>query len=253
MKFNLWLVILLALGPIFILFAGLSAAGGFASSVGWEVMGILIAASLAAGYLATRGSDKDIRARSTEATSDDAIPTSDVSEPAPEREMASAAGYSSPPCFLHELDPSYLGYSSREDVLALLNLLLESERAGVRGVRQMSEQSENARARTILREIASDEAGFCAMLFHHITRLGDMPSRRTGAFDEKLNEAEAFDDQLALLNRGQSWVVQRLREAIPRIADDLLRADLQEMLETHEHNIERCARLRLGPEALVTS
>ena len=253
MKFNLWLIILFALGPIFILFAGLTAAGGFESSVGWEVMGILVAACLAAGYLAMRRGGEEMEAGSIEATSSDAIPANGAFEPAPERDMGSAAGYSSPPCFLHELDPSYLGYASREEVLALLNLLLESERAGARGARQMSEQSTNAEARTALHDIARDEARFCAMLSHHITRLGDMPNRRTGAFHEKLAEVEALDDQLALLNRGQGWVVHRLREAIPRIADDPLHADLQGMLETHEHNIERCAQFGRSPEALATA
>ncbi len=253
MKFNLWLVILFAIGPLFILFAGLSAAGGFASSVGWEVMGLLIAASLAAGYLATRRGGKETEAESIEETSSDAIPANDPYKPAPERDIGRAAGYSSLPCLLHELDSSYLGYSSREEVLALLNLLLESERAGARGARQISKRCSNARVRTVLREIAGDEARFCAMLCHHITRLGDTPSRRTGALRGKLAEAGALDDQIALLNRGQGWVVHRLRDAIPRIADDLLRADLQEMLEAHEQNMGRCAQLSHRPEALATA
>jgi hypothetical protein len=251
MRFNLWFIVLLALGPIFILFAGLSAAGGFESSAGWEVMGILVAASLAAGYFAKRSGDRDIEASSKEATSNDAIPTNDAAEPAPERDAGNATGYSSPPCFLHELDPSYLGYASREEILALLNQLLEAERAGARGVRAMSEQSSSARTRTTLREIAGDEARFCAMLFGHITRLGDTPSRLTGAFHEKLAAIEPLDDRLDLLNRGQEWVVRRLRDAIPGIADDLLRADLHGMLEKHERNIERCTQLGHRSEELT--
>ena len=89
------------------------------------------------------------------------------------------------------------------------------------------------------------------MLFEHIKRLGDQPSRQTGTFHTKLAELEALDDQLAFLNRGQGWVVRKLREAIPTIADDLLRADLQEMLETHEHNIERCTQLSYPRAALA--
>lgn len=251
MKFNLWLVILLALGPIFILFAGLSAAGGFESSAGREVIGIAVAACLAAGYLARRGDDKDMEPSSKETTPRDAVPAAAASGLAPGRDMVGAAGYSSPPCFLHEVDPAYLGYSSREEVLALLNQLLESERAGARGVRQMSEQSASARTSTALREIARDEARFCAMLFQHITRLGGTPSRHTGAFYKRLSAAGAPDDQLDLLNRGQGWVARRLRDAIPKIADDLLRVDLQGMLETHESNIERCTQLSRRPEALA--
>jgi len=250
MRFNLWFIFLLALGPVFILFAGLSAAGGFESSAGWGGMGILVAASLVAGYFAKRSGDKDIEA-SNEATSSDAMPASDASEPALERYAGDATGYSSPPCFLHELDPSYLGYSSREEVLALLNQLLEAERTGARVVRAMSEQSSGARIRTTLRDIAGDEARSCAMLFGHITRLGDRPSRLPGTFREELAASEVLDDWLDLLNRGQEWVVRRLRDAIPRIADDDLRADLKRMLKRHERNIERCTHLGHRAEELT--
>lgn len=54
MKFNLWLVMFLALMPVLILFTGLSAAAAFQSSAAWKVIGMVIAAAIAAGYLATR-------------------------------------------------------------------------------------------------------------------------------------------------------------------------------------------------------
>jgi nitronate monooxygenase len=128
-------------------------------------------------------------------------------------------------------------------VLALLNKLLESERAGARGAREMSVLADSAQARTALRDVAQDEARFCAMLFGHITRLGETPSRRTGGFHEKLAALPALDDRLELLNRGQGWVVHKLREAVPKIAEDPLRADLEEMLAAHQRNIERCTQL----------
>lgn len=154
------------------------------------------------------------------------------------------AGYASPPCFMHELDPRFLGYMSQVEVLALLNQLLESERAGARGVGEMSGQAAGEQARTALREIARDESRFCAMLLRHIERLDGAPSKATGAFHGKLAAVVALDERLALLNRGQGWVARRLRDAMPRIADDLLRADLQEMLEVHLRNIERCTQLK---------
>ena len=47
--------------------------------------------------------------------------------------------------------------------------------------------------------------------------------------------------RLAFLNRGQGWVARKLREALPRIAEDSVHAALKEMLETHDANIARCA------------
>jgi nitronate monooxygenase len=48
--------------------------------------------------------------------------------------------------------------------------------------------------------------------------------------------------RLAFVNRGQDWVVRKLRETLPRIEDSRLTADLGEMLSSHEDNIARVAR-----------
>ncbi len=134
-------------------------------------------------------------------------------------------------------------------MLALLNQLLEGERAGARGVGAMSRQAASAGTRAILREIARDEARFCAMLIRQVARLGGAPSPRTGAFYAKLAAVERADEQLDLLERGQGWVVRKLSEALPRIADAALHADLREMLEAHLRNIERCRDLGSRPDA----
>lgn len=129
-------------------------------------------------------------------------------------------------------------------MLALLNQLLEGERAGARGIMAMSGAAPHAENRELLRAIARDEARFCAMLIRHVTRLGGAPSTRTGGFYAKLASLEGTDAQLDLLDRGQGWVVRKLCDALPRIADAALRADLREMLEAHLRNIDRCRALR---------
>ena len=141
------------------------------------------------------------------------------------------------------------GHLNRAEVLSLLNQLLEAERAGARGVGAMSKQAVNAESRAILREIAGDEARFCAMLIRHVGRLGGAPSRHTGAFHTKLAALESTHERLDLLDRGQGWVVRKLTEALPRISDTSLREDLKEMLDAHRRNIERCGFLRGRREA----
>ena len=47
-------------------------------------------------------------------------------------------------------------------------------------------------------------------------------------------------ERLAFLNRGQAWVIRRLREALPRIHHDLTYQELKTMLEVHEANVARC-------------
>jgi len=240
MKFNLWLIILFALAPVFILFAGLGAAGSFASPASWEILAIIAVATIVVAFLAKRRADETDEPAPLDAEPVRAAVTARTLEDT-ERELR--AGYASPPCLMQDVDPVYLGYSSREEVLALLNKLLEAERAGVRGAREMTALAGSAQARTTLDDVVHDEARFCAMLFGHITRLGETPTRRIGDFHERLAALPALDDRLQLLNRGQGWVVDKLREALPRIGEDGLREDLQEMLAAHQHNIDSCTRL----------
>jgi hypothetical protein len=160
-----------------------------------------------------------------------------------DREPDDATGRAAFPCFFRAPDEPDRGPLNRAELLALLNQLLEGERAGARGLTAMRRQAANGQARAILGEIAGDEARFCAMLLRHVARLGGTPSQQTGAFYTKLVALERTDERLDLLNRGQGWVVRKLSEALPRIADPALRADLQDMLEAHLHNIERCTEL----------
>lgn len=154
------------------------------------------------------------------------------------------SSYASPPCFMHEVDPAYMGYMSVSEMIPLLNLLLEGERAGARGVAEMDRQATDGPDRAVLHDIAKDEAHFCAMLTRQIARLGGTPSLQTGAFYEKLMALETSGERIDLLDRGQGWVVRKLREALPRVGDSALYHDLKNMLEVHERNIKRCSELR---------
>jgi nitronate monooxygenase len=153
------------------------------------------------------------------------------------------APYASPPCFLHELDPSYLGYMSTPETIDLLNALLEGGRAGARGLAEMTRQTPRAADRTTLRAIARDEARFCAILTRHITRLGGSPSAKTAAFYQKLIDLRSFSERVALLDRGLAWVVRTLQDSVHKVGDDVVFADLTNMLDLHEQNIRHCKDL----------
>jgi hypothetical protein len=153
----------------------------------------------------------------------------------------------SPPCFMGEVVSTYLGHLSREETLDLLNLLLECERAGARGLMDLSHKAVDAEARDMLRDIADDEARFCAMLAKNIERLEGIPSRMVGAFYDKLRAESDLAAQLTLIDRGQDWVARKLREALPRIPAEGLRRDLREMLAVHERNSGRATALNGQP------
>ncbi len=149
----------------------------------------------------------------------------------------------SPACLMGEADPAYFGYLGRTELLDLLNLLLECERAGARGVAALAGRSADPNVRDVLRAIAADEARFCVMLSNHIKGLLGTPSEETGGFYRKLVALDAFDAQMDLLDRGQGWVADKLRASLPKIAQAGLHRDLSEMLAVHHQNIERARHL----------
>ena len=59
---------------------------------------------------------------------------------------------------------------------------------------------------------------------------------------------DALPERIAFLNRGQGWVVRKLKEMLPKVRDDALHRDLADMLRSHEINIERASEaLRTNP------
>jgi len=151
------------------------------------------------------------------------------------------SGFASPPCMLHEVDPTYLGYMNDDETIAFLNELLEAERAGATGVGEMAAPPDAAH-RSLLQSVATDEARFCTMLTRHILRLKGRPTAATGKFLEKLRATEGLAPKLSLLNRGQGWVAKRLREGLSKIDDPMLFNDLRQMLEAHDANIAACEK-----------
>ena len=60
---------------------------------------------------------------------------------------------------------------------------------------------------------------------------------KVGAFYNKAMVIADLSERVAFLNRGQGWVVRKLRQILPRVRDDRLHADFAEMLQSHEANI----------------
>jgi hypothetical protein len=145
----------------------------------------------------------------------------------------------SPVCYARETDETYAGFASRDELIAFCNLLLEAERAGARITARMWVDASDTARRDLLRSIQHDESAYCAMLRKWISHLGGKASDQTGDFYGKCLAIPDPDERLTFLNRGQGWVVRKIREMLPKIRDDAMHADLKDMLEVHEANIAR--------------
>ena len=148
-----------------------------------------------------------------------------------------AAESSSPVCYA-ETAPEYMGFASRDELLVALNELLEAERAGSRVCLRTAEDAKDPAFRSLVENIQRDEAHWCAVLTKAILTLGATPSSRIGAFYEKAMAISTVPERLAFLNRGQGWVVKRLRELTPKVQEPAIHRALSNMLASHERNVE---------------
>lgn len=125
----------------------------------------------------------------------------------------------------------------RDELIAFLNELLEAERAGARVTLETARSADDPAIAKLMRDIQYDEARWCAMLLRRIAGLGGEASPRMGAFYEKAMAIGDLEARIAFLNRGQGWVIRKLREMIPRVRESALVLDLDRMLSSHVSNI----------------
>jgi len=145
----------------------------------------------------------------------------------------------SPVCYADEAGNEYMGFATEDELLTILNELLEAERAGARVTARTAAETSDAAMATLMKQVYADEARWCGMLLGWVRRLGGTPSERVGAFYEKAMAIAGIAERAAFINRGQGWVVRKLREILAKVRDDRLHADLADMLKAHEENIAR--------------
>lgn len=153
---------------------------------------------------------------------------------------------SSPACSMHEASDAYMGYAGREELVAALNELLEAERAGARVASETARDAGEGTLAALMRALRKDESRWCAMLSGHIKARGGVPSDRVGAFHAKAMAIADLGARVDVLSRGQEWMVRRLQQLLPRVRDDRLHADLNEMLRAHEANIALAGEAKRG-------
>lgn len=156
-------------------------------------------------------------------------------------------GYSSPPCYAHEIAPQHFGESRAmptAELVELLNVLLEAERAGAKVLAAFLEDYErDTPGWRRLAAVQRDEAENCVILMNLIRRVNGTPSAATGAFLGKALAVEGKVARLQFLNRGQEWVARKIGEALPRLEQNFVRSALLAMHVSHLLNIEACDAL----------
>ncbi len=121
--------------------------------------------------------------------------------------------------------------------------LLEAERAGVRCLIPLARDAQEGAKKELLVHLCNDEGRFCAGLVRLIAARGAMPHRRVGAFAEKVLALPTEAQRIALLVKGQAWVVRKIDEIPEGEMTDEERKFFVEMREAHVANIEAVRRI----------
>lgn len=97
---------------------------------------------------------------------------------------------------------------------AKLNLLLESERAGVLALEELARDVEQEELRRFLLGGREEEVRNVRALEALIRDNGGKPSEQTGPFAEKMAALDSIRDRLNLMSHGQEWVARKTEEAL---------------------------------------
>lgn len=96
----------------------------------------------------------------------------------------------------------------------ILNLLLESERAGVVALDALAGQAPNEELRKLLLTSKEDEAATAVQLERLIRESGGNPSNKVGPFAAKIAALPSLRERLKLLIHGEEWVARKVEEAL---------------------------------------
>ena len=121
--------------------------------------------------------------------------------------------------------------------------LLEAERAGVKCLDVMADHAVDMGKKELFSLFRNDEGKFCAGLFRLLQAHGAVPTKNVGAFADKVIALPTEAEQVALLIKGQAWVVRKIDEIPPAELGAEEKAFFVDMREVHVVNIDKCKLL----------
>lgn len=140
------------------------------------------------------------------------------------------------------LAPIFPDYDNRavdKPLEDMLNLLLESERAGVAALEQLEREVEHKELRQFLQGERGVEMRNVEGLELLIRNSGGTPSQKVGPFAAKVAALKTVREKLDLMARGQAWAARKTEEALALAPEAGPVHDfLQAMANRHRAEIE---------------
>jgi hypothetical protein len=150
--------------------------------------------------------------------------------------------YSSSPCWMHEVDPSYLGYWSKEEMTAFLKSLLESERIGTKALADIGHAGDPRIADLIL-ESELDQGSICFLLRKELAKRGAAATALQKRPADEPCVKLSLEQAVASARSNQTELIHTIEEAVLNIFDSELNSHLMKMLQLHRRQIEQLKTL----------
>lgn len=126
----------------------------------------------------------------------------------------------------------------RELLIDALNELLSAERAGAQVASASLNEAQDGLQRDLLAQVHRGEADSLKRLRECLLLLDAEPTHERGAFYEKCMAIPDLPERLALVDRGQQWVIRKLKSLLEEVTQPKVRQELEAVLRTHEVNSE---------------
>ncbi len=124
----------------------------------------------------------------------------------------------------------------REQLIEALNELLSAERAGAQVANASLAEAKAELQRSVLTQVHRGEADSVRRLRECLLLLDAEPGHERGAFYEKCMAISDLAERLALVDRGQKWVIRKLEGLLEQVTHPQIRQQLEAVLSTHEIN-----------------
>jgi hypothetical protein len=112
----------------------------------------------------------------------------------------------------------------------------------VKCLQAMAQEAPAGEKKDFLTALRNDEGKFCAGLYRLIEARGAAPHNKVGPFADKVLALPGEAERLALLIKGQSWVVRKIDEMQAADMTPGEKSFFSDMREAHVVNIEACRK-----------
>jgi hypothetical protein len=146
--------------------------------------------------------------------------------------------YASSPCWMHEVDPSYLGYWSQDEVLAFLKSLLARECIGTQAFADIGKAVDVQTADLILASELT-QASICILLQEEIAARGAAAIAPLEGVTNDRHTKSSLEQAIAAARSNQAELILTIEQAVLNILDSELNSHLTQMLQLHWNQMEQ--------------